>query len=58
LADETGGQLYIASSEKDFPAIFAAMERQIRTQYYVSFSPERPTPAFAISASRLQAVET
>jgi VWFA-related protein len=46
LADETGGQLYIASSEKDFPAIFAAMERQMRTQYYACFPPERPTPGF------------
>lgn len=46
LADETGGQLYIASSEKDLSAIFAAMERQMRTQYYVSFPPQRATPGF------------
>ena len=46
LAEETGGQLYVASKEKDFPAIFAEMERQMRTQYYVSFPPERQTPGF------------
>jgi Ca-activated chloride channel family protein len=46
LAEETGGQLYLAGSEKDFPAIFATMERQMRTQYYVSFPPQRPTPGF------------
>jgi hypothetical protein len=28
------------------PAIFAEMERQMRTQYYVSFPPERQTPGF------------
>ena len=46
LAEETGGQLYVASKEKDFPAVFADMERQMRTQYYVSFPPERQTPGF------------
>jgi VWFA-related protein len=46
LADETGGQLYVATNEKDFSAIFAAMERQMRTQYYVSFPPGRPTLGF------------
>ena len=46
LAEETGGQLYVASKEKDLPAIFAEMERQMRTQYYVSFPPERQTPGF------------
>jgi VWFA-related protein len=46
LADETGGQHYIASGEKDFHSIFTEMERQIRTQYYVSFPPERQTPGF------------
>ena len=46
LADETGGQLYVASSDKDLSAIFAAMERQMHSQYYVSFPPGRPTPGF------------
>lgn len=46
MAEETGGQLYLAGSEKDFNAIFAAMERQMRTQYSVSFPPERETSGF------------
>jgi len=46
LADETGGQLYVASSEKDFSEVFTAMETQMRSQYYVSFPPGRPTPGF------------
>ena len=46
LTDETGGQLYIAASEKDLSSIFTAMDRQLRTQYYVSFPPEQQTPGF------------
>ena len=46
MADETGGQSYIANSEKDFPAVFAAMEQQMRTQYSVSFQPVEQTPGF------------
>ena len=46
LAEETGGQLYVASKEEDFPAIFAEMERQMRPEYSVCFPPERQTPGF------------
>ena len=46
LADETGGRSYLASTEQDFPAIFAEMEQQMRTQYYVSFRPQKETPGF------------
>ena len=46
MSEETGGQFYLAGSEKDFSAIFTAMERQLRTQYSVSFPPERETPGF------------
>jgi len=46
MAEETGGQAYVASKEKDFPVILTDMERQMRTQYYVSFPPERQTPGF------------
>jgi len=46
LADETGGQMYVASIQRDFQTIFAAIDRQIRTQYYVSFPAERQTPGF------------
>jgi Ca-activated chloride channel homolog len=46
LADETGGRFYLAGAPKDLPAIFAAMEGQMRTQYYVSFQPTQETPGF------------
>ena len=46
LTDETGGQLYIAANERDLSSIFTAMDRQLRTQYYVSFPPEQQTPGF------------
>ena len=46
MAEETGGELYVASSEKDFAELFASMEKQMRTQYSVSFPPERTTPGF------------
>ena len=46
LAESTGGQLYVAATEKDFPALFAAMEQQMRTQYAVSFQPVDKTPGF------------
>jgi VWFA-related protein len=46
LAGETGGQFFVAGADKDFPAIFAEMEQQMRTQYYVSFRPEHETPGF------------
>ncbi|HZD32592.1 MAG TPA: VWA domain-containing protein [Candidatus Angelobacter sp.] len=44
LADATGGQFYLAATEKDFPAIFAAMEQQMRTQYSISFQPATQAP--------------
>jgi len=46
LADETGGHFYVARSDKEFPAIFAEMEQQMRTQYAVSFQPQQDTPGF------------
>jgi Ca-activated chloride channel homolog len=46
LADATGGQFFLANGEKDFPAIFTAMEQQMRTQYSVSFEPAAPNPGF------------
>jgi Ca-activated chloride channel family protein len=46
LAEETGGQLYVAYSDKDFPGIFAAMEQQMRTQYSISFQPPQTTRGF------------
>ena len=46
LADATGGQFFLANTEKDFPAIFDAMEQQMRTQYSLSFQPAAQTPGF------------
>jgi len=46
LADATGGQFFLANSEKDFSQVFTAMEQQMRTQYSVSFQPAAQTPGF------------
>ncbi len=46
LADETGGRLYVASSDGDLAAIFSDMEQQMRTKYSISFEPAQPTPGF------------
>jgi Ca-activated chloride channel family protein len=46
LADSTGGRLYVAATAKELGAAFAQIEADLRTQYYVSFPPQRPTPGF------------
>ncbi len=46
LADETGGRLYVAQSSKDLEGMFAEIEQDLRTQYYVSFPPQQVTPGF------------
>ncbi len=46
LADETGGRLYVANSDKELSAIFTDMEQQMRTQYSVSFQPAQETQGF------------
>jgi hypothetical protein len=46
LADETGGRLYVANSDKELSAIFTDMEQQMRTQYSVSFQPQQETRGF------------
>jgi VWFA-related protein len=45
LADETGGGLFVAPSAKEMQGAFAEIELQMRTQYYVSFTPQS-TPGF------------
>jgi len=45
LAEETGGGLFVAQSAKELQGTFAAIEQQMRTQYYVSFPPQS-TPGF------------
>ncbi|MGB9253288.1 MAG: hypothetical protein WCC25_00490, partial [Candidatus Korobacteraceae bacterium] len=46
LTDATGGRLYVAQSASDLGAAFAQIERDLRTQYYVSFRPQQSTPGF------------
>jgi Ca-activated chloride channel family protein len=46
LADETGGQFYVATSDKQLSTIFTEMEQQMRTQYNVSFQPQKETPGY------------
>jgi Ca-activated chloride channel homolog len=46
LADLTGGRFYAAQSSKDLEGMFAKIEQDLRTQYYVSFPPQQATPGF------------
>jgi VWFA-related protein len=46
LADATGGRQYLARSGKDLDAAFTQIERDLRTQYYVSFPPQQSSPGF------------
>lgn len=46
LAEATGGRVYVARSSKDLDGAFAQIEQDLRTQYYVSFSPQQATPGF------------
>ncbi len=40
MADATGGRIYIARSNKELERAFIQIEQELRTQYYVSFSPQ------------------
>lgn len=46
LAESTGGQMYVAPSAKDLSTVFAQIERDLRTQYYISFPPQQSTPGY------------
>jgi len=46
LADATGGRIYVARSSQDLGGAFAQIEQDLRTQYFVSFPPQQPTPGF------------
>ena len=46
LAEQTGGRLYVAQSSRDLEGMFAEIEQELRTQYYVSFPPQQVTPGF------------
>jgi len=46
LADATGGRVYVARSSQELDDAFAQIEQELRSQYYVSFPPQQPTPGF------------
>lgn len=46
ITDATGGRLYVAQSASELGAAFSQIERDLRTQYYVSFPPQQLTPGF------------
>lgn len=46
LADSTGGRSYIVPSAKELSSVFAQIERDLRTQYYISFLPQQSTPGY------------
>jgi len=46
LADATGGRLYVAQSSNDLDSAFTQIERDLRTQYYLSFRPQLSTSGF------------
>ena len=46
LADASGGRAYFAESSAELDSAFAQIERDLRTQYYVSFPPQAPTPGY------------
>ena len=46
LADASGGRVYVARSSQDLDAAFSQIEQDLRTQYYVSFPPQKRTPGF------------
>jgi len=46
LADATGGRVYFARSSAELDGAFAQIERDLRTQYYVSFPPQERTPGY------------
>ena len=46
LADATGGRMYVARSSGDLDAAFAQIERDLRTQYFVSFPPPQRTSGY------------
>ena len=46
LAEQTGGRFFVAQSNHDLESMFAEIEQDLRTQYYVSFPPQQVTPGF------------
>ncbi len=46
LAEASGGRVYVARGSKNLDAAFAQIEQDLRSQYYVSFTPQHATPGF------------
>ncbi len=46
LAEQTGGRFFVANNARETDAIFAELEQELRTQYYVSFRPQGELPGY------------
>ncbi len=46
LAEASGGRVYVVRGSKNLDAAFAQIEQDLRSQYYVSFTPQHATPGF------------
>lgn len=42
LADETGGKSFFVSKAAELTAVYAEIERELRSQYLLAFAPDRP----------------
>lgn len=46
VADETGGRLFVARKAAEAEMMFRQLEKELRTQYYVSFRPTHHAPGY------------
>ncbi len=46
LADATGGRFFLASTSRELTSAFAGIEQEMRSQYFVTFRPQKGTPGF------------
>jgi hypothetical protein len=46
VAEQTGGRFYVAQSSKELEGMLVEIEQDLRTRYYVLFSPQQVTPGF------------
>jgi VWFA-related protein len=45
LADETGGRTFYVSKASELAGVYAEIERELRSQYFLAFAPEPPPAA-------------
>jgi Ca-activated chloride channel homolog len=45
LANETGGRTFFVSKASDLAGVYAEIERELRSQYFLAFAPEPPPAA-------------